>query len=185
MTISPQATPPDSRQPEPPVALQFGLRALLIGISVLCAMFAVMAIVGALRSMILIWFAALIAAHVTANAWGSRRRRPGDATTEQDAGQRTDVRSSDLAQRQRMGPKRLQQVSSVSLTVLIVSALGGLTAGAGATLILASSALGDVSYAGIALGGLSAATVGGFLGFLASGFVHMGARAWREASASD
>ena len=87
---------------------QFGLRTLLLGTAVCGAMLAVISAAGPLWSVVLAWFAILVAAHVAANAWGSkvpscRAARPTEeppavavVTVAADLQERVDRRCSEI-----------------------------------------------------------------------------------------
>ncbi len=58
---------------------QFDLRALFVGLAALSLTFAAMAAAGWAASLLFIWLALLVSAHVLANAWGTHTWRPGAA----------------------------------------------------------------------------------------------------------
>src|SRR5688572_153578 len=64
----------DDHPAQPPLP-QFGLRSLLLAMSFLSVLFALMTTVVGRWAMILVWLVVLVAAHVWANAWGTRTRR--------------------------------------------------------------------------------------------------------------
>ena len=145
------------------------------------AMFAVMSVAGALWSVVLVWFAVLIIAHVGANAWGSKipssqTVRPGDdapppmlvtrATVEQSCGKAS----------------RLREQVSVRRTMIVAGGIGGLLGGIGGAAALVAS-IGTAPVAGLVLGTLSSCVIGGLLGFLTSTFVQITSSALREAAA--
>lgn len=54
---------------------QFSLRTLFISVAVVAGLLAIMAVVNALTSVLLVWFVLLVFCHVAANAWGSKSKR--------------------------------------------------------------------------------------------------------------
>ena len=169
---------PSEKDPprEPP--FQFGVRAMLIGVSALCAMLGVMAYLDAVWSVVLAWAALLVGAHVAGNAWGSNSRH---------FGRRFETREAPL---QRVNPQpieyapatRLRGNTRIGLVMILACLCGATTCGVAASLLLAHARLERVGELGIAIVGLSAAVLGGYLGFLAASFTQVFGRAFREAS---
>jgi hypothetical protein len=163
------------------VPFQFGLRALFASVAGLCGLFALMDVVGFPWSVVLAWFALLGFAHVAANAWGTKaaRRRPSDRPGRGGPGCVATERALVQSVIQLRGNKRPGR-SMVAATVA-----AALVGGSLGTLLLVASALQRAGIAGVAIGGVSSAVVGGLFGFLASSFVEVAAGAWQEAAAAD
>jgi hypothetical protein len=66
--------------------------------------------------------------------------------------------------------------------MFIASTAGAILAGSGATLVLSRLQLDEAGYSGVVVGGLSAAVIGGLIGFLASSFLAVFLAAWGQAS---
>lgn len=147
-------------------------------------LFAVMHFVGAVWSAILVWFLVLVLAHVTANFWGTRIA-PGETQHSLDEEGRNnralqdgrDGRTSSAV----VGAVRLSESARPGWPMFVVTAAGALIGGTlgGVSLFLLS--LDQAGYTGVMVGTLSAAIVGGFLGFLTSTFAQIALRAWNEA----
>jgi hypothetical protein len=159
-------------------APQYSLRTLFWFVSAASALFAVMSVVGALWSSAIVWLLVLVAVHVAANAWGSRVGRRGARLTLPDDGPPI-ARAAPHA----FAPStRLRRNVALAGTTLATTCLGaGLGAGTGAMLLWATPP-GPAGWAGFVVGTLSAAVVGGFLGFLTSSFLDVALGALGEAS---
>lgn len=177
--------PENSRTPEnPPAArrpLQFGLRGMFLAMACLSALFATMGIVGPMWSTVLVWFLVLALAHVVANRWGSQGwdfdnsppaiSGPADLAPPLAApAPPADAPTTQLGEAGKLG-----------WTMSIATVGGGLLGAAAGTGFLVCLGIDRVGYAGVTVGGASAAVVGGFLGFLASSFVSVARGAWQEA----
>ncbi len=158
-------------------AWQFSTRTLLSVVTACAVLLLVFQTVGPMWSMLIVWFLILGAAHVVANAFGShqiadsaRRTAAENATTSRRPGEV--VRCAPATQlRDRRGFGR------ALIAIVAVSAVLGWLLGTAGLLFLTPANL-----AGIALGGASAAILGGFLGFVAGSFVMVATRSFREAS---
>lgn len=153
-------------------SLQFGTRSLLIGTTA-CALIAlVFQRFGAVSGVALVWFLILAGAHVAANAFGTRQTmgvsRPRAPSVEIESA----IRYAPAT------PLRYQRGLGRRLVIITASgALLGLLLGtAGLVLIL------PANLPGIVLGSVSAAVLGGFLGFVAGSFVMVATRSFREAA---
>ena len=62
----------NDERPHTPTRFQFGMRAMLLWVAALAALFAVLGKVEPVWQVVIVWFVVLAAAHVVANAWGSR-----------------------------------------------------------------------------------------------------------------
>ncbi|HET6882307.1 MAG TPA: hypothetical protein VFI31_19235 [Pirellulales bacterium] len=174
-TVSPAAMSPVQFGP-----VQFGLRTLFLLVAALCGLFAVMHFIGFVWSTILVWVLLLIIAHVTANFWGTRVapracKHPADETEAPGkVGPRVSVAR---------GAVRLSESLRPGWPMFVATSLGAITGGSLGGTALALLSLDRAGYAGVVVGTVSAAAVGGFLGFLTSSFAEIALRAWKEAVA--
>ena len=148
-------------------------------------LFAIMDVVGALWSAVLAWFMILVAVHVAANVWGSRfhnnRQKRANTDLPSAGEQRTHSCEAPLT----FAPStRLRHGATLGRKMLVASAAGALAGGALGSYLLWLANWERLGYAGLAVGGLSAAVIGGFLGFLTSSFVEVAGQAWDEATRS-
>lgn len=156
---------------------------MLVCFGLASGLFALMSLIGILWSVLLVWVALLIGAHVFANAWGTcngeRRAAP-----EPDRSPPASHPPEPLAI---VPPTQLTGSLGRGTTPLIVGALGGIAGGGliGTLLSIGPSPMQTVSLAGIALGAVSATAIGGLLGFLAGSFYSVSSRAWREAAGGE
>lgn len=176
----PVATPGDAA--EPPRPFQFGLRTMFAGVAMLSALFALMGAVGMVWSVILVWFLLLVVAHVTANAWGTRAGRRGVRSQPDDPRGESTAPADPPRQLTFEGAARLRETRRPGWPMFVVTAAGALSGGALASTALMLLSLERAGYAGVVVGAVSAAAVGGFLGFLASSFLDVAGHAWREAA---
>ena len=150
------------------------------GVAALSALFAVMGAVGMVWSVILVWFLLLVVAHVTANAWGTRAGRRAvpplrdEPTEPAPPVEHCGIVSAGAA-------ARLRETKRPGWPMIVVTALGALVGGSLALAALVVLSLERSGYAGVVVGTVSAAAVGGFLGFLASSFAEVARHAWQEA----
>ena len=157
---------------------QFRLRTMLGLVAAVSGLLAVMQVVGAVWSAILIWILLLIIVHVTANFWGTRVA-PGSgrpAVEDQPV-----HRASDRPVAMAVGPVRLSESLRPGWPMFVVTGLGTLIGGVVGSIALMILSLDRAGYAGVIVGTVSAAAVGGFLGFLTSSFAAIALRAWNEA----
>lgn len=165
--------------------VQFRLRSMLIFVAAVPAlvplMLSLVQFVGAAWTAVLIWFLILVVAHVTANFWGTRvAPNAGRVSHVQD--EPGECRSADrLLATPPVGAVRLSESARPGWPMFVVtgagSVIGGLIGGVALTLLSFERA----GYTGIIVGTISAAIVGGFLGFLTSTFAEIALRAWQEA----
>ena len=177
----PVATPADTAA-EPPRPFQFGLRSMFAGVAVLSVLFAVMGALGMVWSVILVWFLLLVVAHVTANAWGTRAGRRGARSQPVDVPDERLVPLRHPGHLTFEGAARLRETKRPGWPMFVVTAAGALSGGALASTALMLLSLERAGYAGVVVGAISAAAVGGFLGFLASSFLDVAGHAWQEAA---
>lgn len=170
----------DAAERTPPRWPQFTLRTLLGAMTGLCVVLAVMSALGMRWSLLLLWVAVLILAHVFANSWSGKagRRRKADASLPDD-GERPAAGADPASAcapstrlRERIAPGRSMRIATIA----------GAVVGAGlGTFLLWGPQADWVAYVGTALGIASSGGVGAFLGFLTSSFLDAAFRALREA----
>jgi hypothetical protein len=158
---------------------QFSLRTLMLWMALACGLFAILSRVGPLWSAAIIWFLVLVVGHVLGAVWGSHAKRskisPDDC--ESDGKALSSPRPVTFAPTTRLCKKT--QLGWIMPAVTGVAALLG---GAAGGFVLISLNGGNVDLAGLLVGILSAAILGGFFGFLTSSFMEVSARALREAA---
>lgn len=147
--------------------------AVVIGIG--CAAIGWLGVAGWIAAAVL---AASVAMHVAGNAVGTRLR---DAT---DRDLRRTHRGSDgFSPLPQARAHRLGQRSGLGLLVPVSAGIGAACGGVAGTTALV--ALTSSTVAGAALGGVSAAVIGGLVGFLAASFVEIVRVSLREAVAAE
>ena len=154
---------------------------MFAAIALLSVLFTVMGAVGMVWSVVLVWFLLLGVAHVVANAWGTRAGRQvvEGKPMAPDGPPRP---RSELTIIDRFGDDtRLRQSTRLGWPMMVVTCTGALAGGALASIALLMLSLERVGYAGVVVGTVSAAAVGGFLAFLTSSFVEVAGGAWQQA----
>ncbi len=149
----------------------------MLAVTGCCVLFALMREVGPLASVGLCFFILLVVLHVAGNALGTSLR-------DESSGERIDAKPAlpaerPIAPRSAGAPSRLREHTSLGRTVVVLTACGATLGGSLSSLAYAYWT--DIQAAGIIVGSISAAIVGGFLGFVASSFLQMIFRAWRQA----
>jgi hypothetical protein len=168
-----------SQRERHPVALEpprFTMRTLLFVVSGLCCVFAVMAAVGMIWSVAMVLVAALVGAHVLGNSLGTRLR---DRQTRELADEARAVVAPrppppTLAPPKLAGRTRLHRL--IALATLVGAAAGADLGGA-----LAAYTYPEAPMSAVALGVISVAVLGGFLGFGTSSFISIARQAMGEA----
>ena len=148
---------------------------LVVVVAVACGAIGWVGLPGWIAVAVLI---ASVAMHVAGNYLGTRLR---DAT-DRDLADRRDLPAG-RPPLPVMTPTHLQRRSGLGRLVPVSAGIGavcGGTAGTLSLLVLTAS-----SPAGAALGGLSSAVIGGFLGFLAASFVEIARQSLRESLAAE
>jgi hypothetical protein len=149
----------------------------MLAVTGCCMLFALMRQVGPLASTGLCFFILLVVLHVAGNALGTSLRE--ESNHERIDFERALPIETHIAQKCACSPSRLRERTSLGRTVVVLTALGALVGGSLSSMAYAYWT--DVHAAGIIVGSISAAIVGGFLGFVASSFFQMIFRAWRQA----
>ncbi|HVW38418.1 MAG TPA: hypothetical protein VHB99_13975 [Pirellulales bacterium] len=140
-----------------------------------------MSLVGPMWSTILVWFLVLAVAHVAGNCWGSRGWGAAESTLGEEAESPASARDKTRGPLPDMSATQLCEAAKLGWTMPIAAAGSALLGGATGVGFLLWLGFEQVGYAGIAVGGCSAAVVGGLAGFLASSFVSVARGAWQEA----
>jgi hypothetical protein len=170
-----------SAEPSAGAPFQFRLRSMLMLVAAVSGLLAIMQLIGAVWSAILVWFLLLVLAHVTANFWGTHvapaaGRRPSDGGQPDSLITDGPLRSAPI-----IGAVRLSESLRPGWPMFVATATGAVVGGTLGSVALVVLNFDQAGYAGVAVGSVSAAIVGGFLGFLTSSFVSIGLRAWKEA----
>jgi hypothetical protein len=160
---------------------QFGLRALLLAMACLSVLFTVMSLVGPMWSTILVWFLVLAAAHVVGNCWGSRSWGADESTLGEEAESPVSERLAARGPLLEMSATQLRETTKLGWMMPLAASGSAVLGGAIGVGFLLWLGFEQVGYAGIVVGGCSAAVVGGLAGFLASSFVSVARGAWQEA----
>lgn len=157
------------------------MRALLLAMACLSVLFTVMSLVGPMWSTILVWFLVLAAAHVVGNCWGSRSWGADESTLGDDAQSSVSGRLAAHGPLPDMSATQLCETTKLGWIMPLAAGGGAALGGAIGVGFLLWLGFEQVGYAGITVGGCSAAVVGGLAGFLASSFVSVARGAWQEA----
>jgi hypothetical protein len=165
---------PDPPLPRPP---QFGMRTLLAFVTLCCVLLGLAGLLGHLWALAISWLVLMTAAHVAGNVWGTRlNRRPRQSPEEGDWPQPGDTPIVVCP-----AATRLQERAALGWTMVGVSIVCAVAGGALGTAALWFVGWGRIGYPSLIVGGVSAAVIGGFVGFLASSFLEVLLRAWSEA----
>lgn len=173
------AEPHDDSAHRLPTLPRFSLLTLLIVMASISVLFAVMQRIGTAGSVLLVWGLLLIAAHVLANAWGSRRRSR-QALENQSSPAPTPWQPVPTSAH--APATRLREPTGISKVMFVFSVVGALCGGTLGGIVLATQYWHQAGTLPVALGAISAAILGGFFGFLISSFVQVASRAWNEAA---
>jgi hypothetical protein len=160
---------------------QFGLRTLLVVISLIAALFGLAQWVSPILLALVVLLVLSIVAHVAANVIGTRlregRRTPGANSVEHDAPDEIHLREDHFAPVTKLGGNH-----TLGWIPFIGAALGLVVGGTSGTLWTANL-LGDKQDAfTLALAAVAFGALGGFGAFLIVGFLKAGWDAWHEAS---
>jgi hypothetical protein len=154
---------------------QFRLRTLMLAVTGCCVLFELMKEIGPLPSVGLCFVLVLVGLHVAGNAIGTTVR---DETSRGLAAERPQPATPAL-KRTANSPSRLRERTPLGSMVFVLTGLGAALGGSLGSLAYAYWT--DVNFAGLIVGSISAAILGGFFGFLTSSFSKMIFRAWRQA----
>lgn len=161
---------------------QFRLRTLLIAFVVISALMAGAVRLGPVWSLAIVWCALLVAAHIVGNAWGTK----ATARTSRELRAGThDPELPNVGRHEPIPATRLHRSSGVGWTTVVLTTLGALIGGAAGAVGLIAAYAKDGHYVGIVVGLISAAVLGGFLGFMTATSLGKTISAWREAVEHD
>ncbi|HEV3340272.1 MAG TPA: hypothetical protein VG125_07940 [Pirellulales bacterium] len=163
---------------------QFRLRTILLVMVAASFLFAGMQVIGPAWSAVLTWFLVLALVHVIANFWGTRVAPGATQQGLDDEGPDSHAPQHDRRERAAsaaVGAVRLSENARPGWPMFVVTAAGALVGGTLGGVSLVLLCLDQAGYAGVLVGTVSAAIVGGFLGFLTSTFAQIALRAWNEA----
>jgi hypothetical protein len=154
---------------------QFSMRTLLAVVTGCCVLFALMATVQPIWSLLLLLFLALVAAHVLGNALGTR-------LTER-APVREPLPAIPMAQPTKLvaGAQRLREHTTLGRGPMRKALIGGLLGAILGAVALTRGDWNPMDVAGVILGTVSSGVIGMFLGFLIASFVSVFRRALAEA----
>ncbi len=148
----------------------------MLAVTGCCLLLGLMKEIGPLPSALLCLFLLLIILHVAGNALGTSLRKEADRKIDEDGPPSPlPPRSARAAE----PPGRLRERTSPGWIVVILTALGAAVGGSLGSMAYAYWT--DVTTAGLIVGSISAAILGGFFGFLSGCFLKTLLRAWRQA----
>jgi hypothetical protein len=177
-------TTSDERQ-NAPTRFQFGLRAMLLWVAAFAAFFAVLGKVSPVWQAVIVWFVVLAAAHVVANAWGSRIGGPPhhfEPDTDLASGGRESPGERG-GQRHHFAPAtRLCQTARLGTAPLVLALLGVLVGGSLGTIVFSLGSWERSGFAGVIVAGISSSVLGGFVAFLSGSFLQTAVQAIHEAA---
>lgn len=172
-------TPPPSDDPDaalkPP---QFTLRTMLVVMAAVAGLFAVMSAVGSLWSLAILLFLGLVAAHVAANAAGTKMR---DRSVGRPIARRR-VETPRDPPKTVASPKRLAEPARLHWIALVMAVGGAVGGGYFGGSALADS-YPDATAAAVVVGFVSSGVLGGFAGFATGSFLLVARQAVSEAHA--
>ena len=141
-----------------------------------CALLGLMREIGPLGSVGLCFLLMLVVLHIAGNALGTSLR---EETNRELAANEQHPRPTAAPVHVANSPSRLRERTPLGWLVFSLTAIGAALGGSLGSLAYAYWT--DVNTAGLIVGSLSAAILGGFFGFLASSFSKIIYRAWRQA----
>jgi hypothetical protein len=150
----------------------------MLAVTGCCVLFGLMRDIGPLPSVGLCFFLVLVLLHVAGNAIGTSLRDEASRNTE--TGEKSPLPAAAAARQIANSPSRLGERTPLGWPVFVLTALGAALGGSLSSLAYAYWT--DVNAAGLVVGAVSSAILGGFFGFLSSSFLKMVFRAWRQAA---
>jgi hypothetical protein len=159
---------------------RYSLRTLLVVVTLCGCLFGVMATVGMFYSAMLALFLSLVGAHVVGNSLGTKLR---DQTTQQiDAARaaRPPAPAMSLPRDLANPPRRLTERARLHRITLVMG-IGGAMLGGELGGVGLSATYPEAPISAVALGVVSSATLGAFVGFLTSSFLSVVRQALAEA----
>lgn len=165
-------------------APRFTLRTLLAIVTLLSGFFALLGVLGTTYSVILIWSLLLVAAHVAANAWGTRQRRLDAAAgaRDRDATGQGSLVGVAAIQAALVPATRLRERMGIDRYMIAVTCLGAFAGGIIGGMFFERQYWQTAGFEAILFGAFSSAVLGGFLGFLVSSFLRVALKALHEAT---
>jgi hypothetical protein len=156
--------------------VQFGLGRLFVATAVCGVLFAFVLRLGMVAAALAFWWAVLIAAHVSANAWGARRRRAAPPPEGRP------IAAPPLAMLQAQGAgDQLRTRRSLGRAFLgAAGASGLLLGGLGGAWGLTAIGVAQRTWPGFALGVVSAGVLGALAALLFASLARVAARALAE-----
>lgn len=162
---------------------QFRLATLMWLVGFLCAVFAAMAAIGPLAAWGLVLLVLAIFAHVAGNSLGTKLRDSGDKLRcKGGAPFAREPRSLAIQNDEFVPATNLSQRYSLGITTFVTTGSGailGIALGGG---LLALTYWGHLTWLNVTVAGLASGVLGGLLGFLVSGFVHVTLVAYLQAT---
>ena len=159
-----------------PRRFQYGLKGLFVLTAVAAGTAALASAVSTVTMVAIVWFALLVLAHVAGNAWGTRQRLIARTPSELDEGPPRVAPRVDQVAQARLG--RHAKFGRSMVFTVTAAAVAGLAAGA----LFVVGGVPHWNIYGLLVASISAAVLGGVLGFLLSGCVRVLAQAVLEAS---
>ncbi len=174
------------RRPQPddqPVGIgppRFTLRTLLLIVTLAGCLFGVMSALGTMWSMGMLMILCLIFAHVAGNSLGTTLRDQATRHAADERRERLLANPIALARPEAPVPGQLTKSSRLNRVTLLMTAGGAIVGGAfGGT--LSARLYPEAGIAALVLGVVSAAVLGGFVGFTVSAFISVARAALGEA----
>jgi hypothetical protein len=164
--------------PQPSRPPQFGLRTMFLGVTLLSAAFALFTAVGAAISAALLMLGSLLAAHVVGNAIGTRLREQESLPPSESPPQSLDLNR--VAQNE--SAQRLRENTAIDRRWMIIAGLGALIGSVAGGFAISVAVGSKLTLAGLCLGTVSSAVLGGFAGFMAMSFWTVARSAFAEAA---
>ncbi len=159
---------------------RFSLASLFIGVAMLGVLFAAASYIGSYATLLLVFFALTVAAHVAGNAIGTQLRENGSRRSimEHDTAQSTrrPVASTDFAPASQLH-YRSALGKPIFITTVTGSVAGAVLGGYGLTTLMEHPTL-----VAVALGVIASAVLGGIWTFGASSFLQVASSALRQAA---
>ncbi len=171
--LEPPNVPPNAPPRRPP---QFGLRTLLGVMALFSGVFALFHAAGAVSTVALVWLLILVAAHVTANVWGTQQRRDAETAARDEPPQYASPAPPPQVPATRL--RRKTRLGRMTLAATFAGVAAGCLLGFRGMHGLGVDRIG---YAGLLLGTISSAVIGGFVAFLGGSFLRIAGGALHEA----
>jgi hypothetical protein len=162
---------------------QFGLRALLLAVTVCAVLAALSQWVTPIVIACIIFLVLCVIAHVAGNAIGTRLRELGSHSPTSDGALSPGLAHPKPDAGDFAPPTRLGQRQALGWPIVIATLAGIILGAVGGVVWTLVSSRGPVGALNLGVGGLAFAVLGGIIAFAAFGFVQVGLAALRQASA--